>query len=269
MDNIGSRAKIPSDLDAVPDEDGIVADSEQGYELVSIPTLPDTENARLEPPVTVYQNKQDTSLGEPSGNPPEWLIRTWEYYGRKQSYDIQAWTWEGEYPNLWQLVQDAAKQGIIQVTSGSVSATVPGSTPNNHFVILQPVTWERLKQAVRQRPGPKTHQTQITVDGKTRYMSDRVRMILDADIPALVDTIEGDLDQIRNTRNMRVRRRLKAELHDVILLRRKDVPRDVYGSVCLRLGMPLPSDFWHIPPERLGNYSTGSTISIGTPGGTS
>jgi hypothetical protein len=84
-------------------------------------------------------------------------------------------------------------------------------------------------------------------------------MILDVDPKILADTVEGDLSQIRNTRNMRVRHRLKAELHDIILLRGKDLPRDVYGSICLRLGMPLPPDFWHISPERLPKLAQAPT----------
>lgn len=111
------------------------------------------------------------------------------------------------------------------------------------------------------RPGVKTCGRQFTAtqeDG-TRVKYDtrigRVFNILHADSEVLADVAYGDLNQFRNTQNKRVRRRLKAELRGMMLLRGRDLPRDLYGSVCLRLGMPLPPDFWHISPERLPKHA--------------
>jgi hypothetical protein len=176
---------------------------------------------------------------------PEWLVRTWAISGKKLTYDVYLDDWASEYPDLTDQVKVAVDAGIID------AEIRPGSC----LIILNrnPRTHELLRGASRERPGPKTHATQITTSDGTKYntRSDYVRMILDADPDILTGTVEGDLSQIRNDRNKRVRRRLKAELHDIMLLRGKDLPRDVYGSVCLRLGMPLPADFWRISPERL------------------
>ena len=103
----------------------------------------------------------------------------------------------------------------------------------------------------QQKPGPKTNATQITVNGRTRYMSDRARMILDAQPELLAETAYEDLNRMRNTRNKKLGRHLVAELHDIMLLRGKDLPKPLYGSLCLRLGTRLPEDFWHLPPEML------------------
>jgi hypothetical protein len=182
---------------------------------------------------------------------PEWLIRTWTISGKKLTYDVYLNDWASEYPDLTDQVKAAVDAGIIDAEI----------TPQTCLIILNrnPRTLELLRAASRERPGPKTHATQITVDGKTRYMSDRVRMILDADLQTLTDTAEGDLSQIRNSRNKKVRRRMLSELHDIVLLRRIDLPRDLYGSICLRLGMPLPPDFWHISPERLPKLAQAPT----------
>jgi len=184
---------------------------------------------------------------------PEWLVRTWTISGKKLTYDVYLNDWASEYPDLPAQVRAAADAGIIDAEI----------TPQTCIIILNrnPRTVELLRVARRERPGPKTHATQITGSDGTKYntRSDYVRMILDADPNILTGTVEGDLSQIRNTRNKRVRRRMVSELHDIMLLRGKDLPRDVYGSVCLRLGMPLPADFWHISPERLPKLAQAPT----------
>jgi hypothetical protein len=50
------------------------------------------------------------------------------------------------------------------------------------------------------------------------------------------------------------RRRLICELHRAMLLRGKDLSRALYGSICLRVGAPLPPDFWTVSSFR-GNGS--------------
>jgi hypothetical protein len=44
-----------------------------------------------------------------------------------------------------------------------------------------------------------------------------------------------------------------------MLLRGPQLRRDLFGSVCLPSGAPLPADFWHLPPEKLPNV--GKTCS--------
>jgi hypothetical protein len=192
--------------------------------------------------------------------PPEWLVRTWAMSGKKLTYDVYFNDWAAEYADLTGQIRAAVEAGIIDAEI----------QPHSCVIILNrnPRTVELLRVASRERPGPRTHGTQITTPDGTKYntRSDYVRMILDADINILTDTVQGDLSQIRNSQNKKVRRRMKSELHDIILLRGNELPRDVYGSTCLRLGMPLLPEFWQISPERLpsnlGDLMSQTCVSI-------
>ena len=253
MANTNTRAKIPSDLDAVPDEDGIVADSEQGYELVSIPTLPETETPRVEPPVTVYQNKRDVSLGEPTGNPPEWLIRTWTYAGKRQDYVALSNDWNSEYPDLATRLQDAVKVGWIDGESKPLPTPEnPNATPDTHWIRLKPRTLEILRTTTKEKPGPKTNTRQVTVEGKQIDLRNRANFdLLKAAIQDVENVAHSYLHQFAQDPTKRQRRRLTCELQRVMTLRGQELSRSLYGSICLRLGMPLPPDFWTLPPEML------------------
>jgi hypothetical protein len=58
---------------------------------------------------------------------------------------------------------------------------------------------------------------------------------------------ESYLHQLRNRSTKSQRRACMCQLHRVMLLRGPQLRRDLFGSVCLRLGAPLPADFWHLP----------------------
>jgi hypothetical protein len=55
------------------------------------------------------------------------------------------------------------------------------------------------------------------------------------------------LHQIRNNPTKGQRRACMCQLHRVMLLRGPELRRDLFGSICLRLGSPLPEDFWTLP----------------------
>jgi len=266
--------------DPVADKDGIYEDSDAGTEQATITTTdeePKSEDVRigeLDPNTkggaevlsTTQSSTRIFFSRPPSDGSLEWLRRVWLACGgvkRKDEFDVFADDWKGElgYPALLKLLKGAEAKGYL--------AAIPSSTQPDivTHVKLFPGCLRTLeemteqKQASRQKPGPKTSTRQVTAiqeDGaRIKYDTriGRVFNILHADSEVLADVAYGDLNQFRNTQNKRVRRRLKAEVRDMMMLRGKDLPRDLYGSVCLRLGMPLPSDFWHISPERLPNYT--------------
>lgn len=222
------------DEGTITDDAGIMPD-ESGY------LLPTTTNTNDD--VTVHEQKPFVVSGEVNVNTavpqglPQWLLRTFDFYGRKQTYEIHAWNWEGEYPNLWQLVQDASKIGIINSRSTpDPDPRYPDGTPNEHYIILKPTTWERLKQAVRQKPGPKTNLRQISVDDeKFDVRSGRVFMLLRARAQDLENIAYSFLHQLRTTEVEKVRRRMRGELKDMLLLRGSDLPRPLYDTINLRL----------------------------------
>jgi hypothetical protein len=271
---------LTEESDRLPDKDGIYQDDDSGYEQATITTGNDKDESEpfevvdattsTDGELAVSTTKTTTKIffNRPTSDGSlEWLHSVWLACGGgkgKDEFEVFADDWKGElgYPALVKLLKGAEEKGYLAAIPDMIQPDIvthvklfPGCLRT-----LEEIT-ERLKQASRDKPGPKTNARQITTtqeDG-TRVKYDtrigRVFNILHADSEVLADVAYGDLNQFRNTQNKRVRRRLKAELRDMMMLRGKDLPRDLYGSVCLRLGMPLPSDFWHISPERLPNYT--------------
>jgi len=121
---------------------------------------------------------------------------------------------------------------------------------HTHFIILTPTTWERLKEKLRERPSRKTNARQVTVEGKEFDLRNAVNFaLIRGRIEDVENVAQSHLHQLRQHTTKRQRRRLLLELHRVMLLRGEELSRPLYGSMCLRLGMPLPADFWHLPPE--------------------
>jgi hypothetical protein len=211
-------------------------------------------------------------MAETISVPPEMLIKDWETFterypilaaaaqaNRFQHDQVVPFIDDGqEYPLglVGPEIEHAKEAGLIKcdIHTTDSGAGTPEIRTYHVLALSKFVNLIRdLKAIVRQRPGPKSHATQITTLEGVKYntRSDYVRMILDADLKVLADTVEGDLSQIRSAKNKRVRRRMLSELHDVVALRGKDLPRDQYGSLALRLGMPLPPDFWHLSESKV------------------
>jgi hypothetical protein len=184
---------------------------------------------------------------------PEWLARTWRHHGKTTQFDLDMQQWLEEYPDLSKL---------IEASNGSLLDAWPvpdGKTPAVYTIQLKPRTSELL-QASREKPGPKTHTRQVTVEGKEFDIRNGVNFALvHARIQDVENVAHSYLHQFRSEPTKRQRRRLLLELHRVMLLRGKELSRPLYDSISLRLGMPLPEDFWCLPPEMLPNV--GKTCS--------
>jgi hypothetical protein len=110
-----------------------------------------------------------------SGRPPEWLVRTWVFAGKKQTYEAYSWDWDDEYPDLAERVQEAVKQGLIDGESKPLpTPDAPEATPDTHWIKLKPRTLELLKAAIREKPGAKTHGRQLT-----QTLEDGTKLVID------------------------------------------------------------------------------------------
>jgi hypothetical protein len=250
-----------------PDAEGIYQDSDSGYDRVTMTGAPHTSGAEWsrddnDQHGLIHHVTEATGaafkavkrfLGGDS-EPPEWLLRTWTFAGKKPQYEAYASDWFEEYPDLTERVKDATEQGLIDGVSKPLpTPEYPHPTPDVHWINVKPRTLEKLKAQTREKPGPKTNATQLTIQG--REIDPRNRANLDlivADIENVENLAHSYLHQFRSEPTKRQRRRLTCELQRVMTLRGQDLSRSLYGSICLRLGMPLPADFWHLPPEILG-----------------
>ena len=183
---------------------------------------------------------------------PEWLARAWQHYGKARSFDLDMEYWLSEYPNLLDLI-DASNGSLFKALSVPGTMLDDGKTPALTTIGLMPRTLEQLKAATREKPGPKTHERQITLaTGEKVDLRNRANFDLVEADPRDVDNVARSyLHQFRTRPTKRQRRRLIIELHRVMLLKGQQLSRSLYGSICLRLGMELPPYFWHLPREML------------------
>lgn len=184
-----------------------------------------------------------------------WLKETWQHYNKAGTFDVDLAQWIAAYPNIFQDMQ--APDGSFEAMwDPTCMTTLPDQkTPALVRIALTPETLKdfRAEPREKQKPGPKTNATQITVDGKETDLRNRANFdLLNGRIEDVENVAESYLHQFRIegvTKGQR--RRLICELHRVMLLRGKELSRPLYGSICLRLGMPLPPDFWHLPAGML------------------
>ena len=181
---------------------------------------------------------------------PEWLARAWRHHGKTSQFDMDMQRWLEEYPDLSNLIE-ASNGSLLDAWAAPGIILEDGKTPAVYTIQLKPRTSELL-QASREKPGPKTHTRQVTVQGKEFDTRNGVNFALvHARIQDVENVAHSYLHQFRSDPTKRQRRRLLLELHRVMLLRGKELSRPLYGSISLRLGMPLPEDFWCLPPEML------------------
>jgi len=122
------------------------------------------------------------------------------------------------------------------------------------------LTTRALEIVKTARAALKAHVRQVTVEGGKRIdIRNRANFdLLQADIREVEAVAQSYLHQFRIegvTKGQR--RRLICELHRVMLLRGKELSRPLYGSICLRLGTPLPPDFWTLPMLAQTTISSG------------
>ncbi len=199
------------------------------------------------------QVQQETSL-------PEYLARSWQHHGKARSYDLEVEQWLGEYPNLLDLI-DADDGSLFDARPNSGTMLDDGKTPALITIALKPRTLERLKAATRERPGPRSNNRQLTIEGKEIDLRNRANFdLVNADIRNVENLARSYMHQFRTRPTKRQRRRLICELDRLMLLRGQELSRPLYDSICLRLGMEVPPDFWHLPSEMLSDPELVSKI---------
>jgi len=186
-------------------------------------------------------------MADPIQVPPEWLQRAWQHYGRARKFDLDVQYWIQEYPNLLDLIH-VANGPLLEALPIPGTTLEDGQTPALVTISLMPRTLELLKAGPRERPGPKTNGRQVTIEGREIDLRNRANFdLLHARIENVENVAESYLHQIRNNHTKAQRRACMCQLHRLLLLRGPQLRRDLFGSVCLRLGASLPADFWHLP----------------------
>jgi len=188
---------------------------------------------------------------------PEWLRKAWKHYSRAGTFDVDMAQWLRDYPNLREVMDKPSEYFEALAIPGT---TLPdGVTPALVTVRIEPKILEALKAEPREKPGPKSNNRQLTIEDKAIDLRNRANFdLLDARIEDVENVAQSYLHQFRIegvTKGQR--RRLICELHRVMLLRGKELSRPLYESICLRLGMPLPADFWTLPAEMLPRLAAG------------
>jgi hypothetical protein len=197
-----------------PDSRGIYSDTGAGYQMlvVEAANLPDV--AATEGAQTVAQ-----TVAEPmeSGRIPSWLARTWRHAGRKGEFDVDLTQWLEEYPDLVKL---------IEACDGStIDAWPRADLPQTYTIRLKPRTLELLQAQLQQKPGPKTCNRQITVDGKhVDIRNKRGLMMLNSPIENLLALAEVSIEELAREIDPKVRRAHVMYLRDLIGFRGHELP---------------------------------------------
>jgi hypothetical protein len=137
-------------------------------------------------------------------------------------------------------VAAAVENGLITYTTVQIAEPENPATEMDTFIVA-PTTkllnlLDDLKTIHQEKPGPKTHSRQLSAGGKKfDVRSGRVHMLVDAKIQDLENVTYSLLHQLRTSNVKVVQRRMKGELHDIMLLRGSDLPRSLYDTVNLRL----------------------------------
>ena len=186
----------------------------------------------------------------PSAEEIKWLCPVWLACGGKEEFDVfpSDWTGEGGYQALVQHLQDAEKRELLVVSP------IDQVQPNEGVhVMLFPGTARTLEEETEARKR-RSVSRQVTVGGKGVDLRNRANFdLFGADMEDVENVTHSYLHQLRSDPTKGQRRRLICELHRVMLLRGRELSRRLYGSLCLRLGMPLPPDFWKLSRTEVGN----------------
>lgn len=154
------------------DEDGILEDPGSGCEpnVVSSEAAQEWNSKPSSPGLTTIVHATKAGIlafkDYLDGKPPEWLVRVWKFYGRKQVFSVGELDWQTEYDDLIDRIKKAVVDGLIDANT---DVNGPFCT-----VILKPRTWEALVTATKEKPGPKSHDTQLT-----RTLEDGTRLVID------------------------------------------------------------------------------------------
>ena len=179
---------------------------------------------------------------------PTQLIEIWEANGKRAQFDMVRKDWPENYLDHVALIGKIAPT-ILESWWNPDSKNADGNFTliTVRFTPLGLKMIRELTQEHKDKPGPKTNRTQITIDGQKVDLRNRDNWILvTADIKEVENVAASYLHQLRNEPTKRVRRACLVQLQRLMLLRGKEINRDLYGSICLRLGYPLPSDFWKL-----------------------
>jgi hypothetical protein len=102
------------------------------------------------------------SISEAGNKDCEWLRPIWEYYGKKQEFDLEVNQWLGEYPDLLKLLKGMKNTQLeawpnLESGHSDKDCTMPAA----FRVRLSPMTLARFWETAHRQPV-----RQITVNGK-------------------------------------------------------------------------------------------------------
>jgi len=172
----------------------------------------------------------------------EWLRPLWILCGQKKQFEVRSkdLTFPGGYKALLEKLKDANKRGVLDYWPAFEGAS------DSYVIRLAPGTVAALEETVK--PAPRTPCRQITVQSREIDLRNRANFdLVVARIEDVEDVAESYLTQLRSKPTKKQRRACTCQLQRILLLRGAELSRWLYGSISLRIGSPLPSDFWTAP----------------------
>jgi hypothetical protein len=179
------------------------------------------------------------------------LSRLWKFYGHKNQFDVLRKDWQ-EFDEYVKILRLADPGTMLDVLLNNDFGTNEAGEPNAVTVRLKEIGVRRLLERKQLQEQPRQVHRQATIkigDSKIDLRNRANYDLVTADITMVAAVAESYLTQLRNRPDIRTRKRLKCELLRVMMLRGKELQRELYGTVCLWTGSRLPRDFWHMGPD--------------------
>jgi len=162
----------------------------------------------------------------------------------KFEFMIQSAEWIHDHPDIERLLSSASEQGLIDAFPRRDLGQNEREEWYYWDITLRPKLIKVLKAEPREKPGPKTHATQTSLNGKAYdTRNERVFVALHATTEALNETLPLLIIQFEGETELRVRRAISAKLWTILTLRHDDINPDLRSKIG-----QLYAEAWH--PEQ-------------------
>jgi len=168
-------------------------------------------------------------------------------------FELHTPEWIHDYPDIEQLIAYASEQGLVD----AVPSSGIGQDEAGHWYLWTITLRPKLVKILKGQAPGKDVRRQVTIDGKEVDLRNRANFdLVNARIEDVEAVTQSYLHQLRNSPIRGQRRACMCQLHRVMLLRGPELHRDLFSSICLRLGSELPEDFWSLSRvSKVGNLS--------------
>jgi hypothetical protein len=194
--------------------------------------------AKQEAETAVESSKEPESITIIPPSTEETFIRDtlkelWEAYEKKQEFDVCKIDFPVNWGSLVKRLLNVPSI-ILEAWPDKLLGFDEEGQPKVVRVRLRPHGLQQLRELQeKQKPGPKTNRTQITINGKEIDLRNRAWFdIVSAQIKDLEFVVANLLIQLTEEPTKRVQRACTCMLQRILLLRGRDLNRELYGAVC-------------------------------------